>query len=53
MILMYSEKGGYMNCDSAKEAIRASEKGWVPVPEKTVKKTRKTRSDSGKTRVKK
>jgi len=55
MIRMYSEKGGYMDCKTAKEAIRASEKGWVPVietaPEKkapakktAVKKTRKPRA---------
>lgn len=51
MIRMYSEKGGYMNCKTAKEAIRLSEKGWEPaekdpepdvVPE-PVKKTRKKR----------
>jgi len=38
MILMYSEKGGYMNCKTAKEAIRLSEKGWTPVAEKPVVK---------------
>jgi hypothetical protein len=58
MILMFSEKGGYMNCYNAKEVERAKSKGWTVVPDvphiaTKPQKPRKPRSDAGKTRAKK
>jgi hypothetical protein len=52
MILMFSEKGGYMNAYNPNEVARLESKGWTVVPDKPVK-TRKPRSDAGKPRVKK
>ena len=42
MILMYSEKGGYMNAANVKEVERLKAKGFEVV-ETPVKKTRKKR----------
>ena len=54
MILMYSEKGGYMNCYTLDEIARAKSRGWVEViPHIATKPQEPSKTPKRKARAKK